>query len=202
MPPPAETGKKGGGGRPRRCSSKPYRVARSGIEGRGLFATADLPAGTLLLEYRGEKITKAESARRSEAAKASARRRGRRPRLYLFALNARYDLDGAIPGNPAKYINHSCEANCDVVPRRGHLWVQASRDVRAGEELTVDYGYPLSEYFENPCACGTPACPGYIVAAPLRWKLRARRSASRLAPSRLHYGTPPTPEKRSCHEAE
>jgi SET domain-containing protein len=125
----------------------------SPIHGLGAFAARNLPAGMRLVEYVGEKISKAESIRRCA-----------QNNRFIFALDEEVDLDGHVPWNPARFVNHSCRPNCDVECIDGRLWVIARRDIRAGEELTFNYGYDLESYRDYPCRCGASDCVGYIVA--------------------------------------
>ena len=125
----------------------------SQIHGLGGFAKADIPSGTRVIEYLGEKITKQESVRRCEAGNH-----------YIFALNDREDLDGNVDWNPACFINHSCAPNCEVEWDGRHIWIVARRDIEAGEEITFNYGYDLVDYREYLCACGSADCVGYLVA--------------------------------------
>lgn len=158
-------------------SAHPAFVVRaSAIHGSGVFAARDIAAGEKIVEYRGEKITKAEGERRGLAREA---RRDGAGRVYIFELNQRYDLDGDIPDNPAKYINHSCEENCEAVLERGKVWIYSKRDIRAGEELTYDYGYALEHFLDHPCRCGSPRCIGYIVHQTARTKLKQLLARSR-----------------------
>jgi hypothetical protein len=101
------------------------------------------------------------------------------PRIYTFSLDSHYSLDGDIPDNPAKHANHSCDENCDAILLDGHLWLYAARDIAAGEELTLDYAFPLETFFEHPCRCGSPRCVRYIIARPDRPKLRRLLARSR-----------------------
>jgi len=126
---------------------------RSRIHGTGGFARRDIPAGTRLIEYVGEKITKAESLRRCEANNE-----------YIFTLDDECDLDGNVTWNPARFINHSCAPNCEAEWDENRIWIAALRDIPAGEELSFNYGYDLEDYREHPCRCGAPECVGYIVA--------------------------------------
>jgi SET domain-containing protein len=142
-------------------------VRPSHVHGAGVFSTSGIQAGTRILEYRGRHITKAESARLESARKASGG-----GSVFLFALDDETDLDGDIPDNPARFINHSCDENCEVRLEAGLLWIYAVRDIAAGEELGFDYAFPLPSFFEHPCHCGAPGCPGYIVARHDRFKLR------------------------------
>lgn len=144
---------------------------RSGIHGRGVYARVAIPAGHVIIEYLGERITKAESHRR-EAARLERVRQGRDASTYIFELNQRHDLDGSRGGNISRFINHSCEPNCRAELERGRIWISAARDIAPGEEITFDYGFPFREWAENPCRCGAAQCAGYIVAKGQRWRLR------------------------------
>ncbi|RME52278.1 SET domain-containing protein-lysine N-methyltransferase [Candidatus Woesearchaeota archaeon] len=132
-------------------------VGRSHVHEQGVFAKKDIPKGTRIIEYTGEKITKAESARRSE------RENGHAGQVYIFELNKRYDIDGAVGGSDAIYINHSCEPNCEVEIIRGRIWIVALRDIKEGEELGYDYNFDLEDFEEHPCNCGSKKCRGFIV---------------------------------------
>lgn len=125
----------------------------SPIHGLGGFAKMDLPAGTRLLEYQGERIDKSESVRRCE-----------QNNVYIFALNDRVDVDGDVPWNPARYLNHSCSPNCEAQLDDDHIWLVTGRDIRAGEEITFNYGFSLEDHHDYPCRCGSPNCVGFIVA--------------------------------------
>ena len=126
----------------------------SPIHGTGGFAKLDLPKGTRLLEYLGERISKRESLCRCE-----------QNNEYIFTLNDQEDLDGNVAWNPARLINHSCAPNCEAEKAADHIWIIATRDLRAGEEITFNYGYDLVDYKDYPCRCGSPNCVGYMVAA-------------------------------------
>ena len=138
--------------------------APSAIDGTGGFARRDIPSRTPVIEYVGEKITKPESLRRCEA-----------DNQFIFGLNETTDLDGNVPWNPARFLNHSCAPNCDAELRDGHIWIIATRDIVAGEELTFNYGFDLEEYRDYPCRCGAPNCVGYIVAETFFDHVRGQR---------------------------
>jgi hypothetical protein len=135
------------------------------IHGTGGFAKMNIAAGTRVIEYVGEKITKAESLRRCESNNE-----------YIFSLGDESDLDGNVPGNPARFLNHSCDPNCEAERAGEHIWIVARRDIRAGEEITFNYGYDLEDYRKHPCRCGAANCAGYIVAAEffehVKWQNR------------------------------
>ncbi|KXU35444.1 hypothetical protein AXK11_06600 [Cephaloticoccus primus] len=154
------------------------RRGRSRIHGGGLYARKPIPKGTRVIEYVGERITKAEALRREQ------RRLAAGGSVYVFELNARYDIDGDVPWNLARLINHSCEGNCETDIIRGHIWIIASRDIAAGEELSYDYGFDYAEWRNHPCRCGSPKCVGYIVHQKHRWRVRKILKAERAASAR------------------
>jgi SET domain-containing protein len=128
------------------------RVGTSRIEGQGLFAVTDIPPGTRIVEYRGEKISKAESARRLAQYNA-----------YIVYLNEQYDIDGEALTNSARYVNHSCDPNCTVEYTAETLWMVALKPIKAGDELSCNYGFDASEYTRFPCRCEARICCGYIL---------------------------------------
>ncbi|HEX5398012.1 MAG TPA: SET domain-containing protein-lysine N-methyltransferase, partial [Verrucomicrobiae bacterium] len=139
------------------------RFRESSIHGTGGFAKAGITAGTRIIEYTGERISKSESLHRCEANNEC-----------IFSLDDEWDLDGNVPGNPARCLNHSCEPNCEAEQIDGRIWIVAKRDIRAGEELTFNYGYDLQDYREHLCRCGAAGCVGYIVAEEFFGQIRRR----------------------------
>jgi SET domain-containing protein len=125
----------------------------SPIHGTGGFAKTPIRKGTRIVEYLGERISKGESLLRCE-----------RNNGFIFTLNDEQDLDGNVAWNPARFINHSCAPNCEAEKDDDRIWIIATRDVRAGEEITFNYGYDLEDYKDYLCHCGSPQCVGYIVA--------------------------------------
>ena len=156
-----------------------YTVQSSSIHNRGVFAARDLFKGDRIIEYRGEKISKAESDRRAIAHFDESLVTGKGA-VYLFSLNRRHDLDGSMEWNLARLINHSCDPNCEARIIRGHIWILARRKIKAGDELSFDYGFDLDCWQDHPCRCGTAKCIGYIVGRhywPRLRKLIAERDA-------------------------
>jgi len=138
-------------------------LRRSAIHGLGGFARRDIPRGTRIIEYTGEKISNAEADRRYDDASM------KRHHTFLFILNSRTCVDAAFGGNAARFLNHSCAPNCEAVIERGHIWIEALTDIPAGAELVYDYQYEDDpEYTEEDlrfyaCRCGAPNCRGTIV---------------------------------------
>ncbi len=131
----------------------PLRFRSSFIHGRGCFAGTPILAGTRVIEYVGQKISKAESLKRCSENNE-----------YIFTLNEREDLDGKVEWNPARLINHSCAPNCEAELTDDRIWIVTLRDIAPGEEVTFNYGFDLEDYRNHPCRCGAADCVGYIVA--------------------------------------
>ena len=146
----------------------PFVVRRSGIHGRGAFATRRIPAGTRLVEYAGERISPAEADARYPDPPPGAP--GPPHHTFLFAIDDDVVIDAAVGGNAARWINHSCDPNCDAVIDEGRIWIETIRDVEPGEELAYDYAYVLPERHTPaakrrfPCHCGAAGCRGTILA--------------------------------------
>lgn len=147
------------------------KLARSGVHGYGLFARGPITGGTRIIEYVGERITKAEAYRREER-RLARRVSGEDDCVYIFDLNKRHDIDGDVTWNIARRINHSCGPNCEIQVSRGHIWIVAIRDIAPGEELHYDYGFDFTNWREHPCRCGAAECVGYIVNPKQRWRVR------------------------------
>ncbi len=147
-------------------------VRKSKVHGTGVFAKVDIPAGSKIIEYVGRKISKKESDRVFE--ERYSKYKGNEKEVagvYLFELNKKYDIDGDVSWNDAKYINHSCDPNAETVNDGNHIWIVAIKDIKKGDEITYDYGYDFENYRDHPCYCGSKNCVGYIVGEDHRKKL-------------------------------
>ena len=119
------------------------RLGRSRT-GRGLFAEHAIPRGACIIEYLGKPVSPAEQRKNSGK--------------YLFWTSKYTMIDGNIPGNKARYINHSCAPNCEIDIRSRRVYVFAARNIKRGEELNYDYD---SEYFDmhiKPKGCLCNKC--------------------------------------------
>ena len=138
-------------------------VRDSAIHGRGVFALRHINAGTRVIEYVGERISHAEADRRYEE----------RPdddnHTFLFIVDKRTVIDAGVGGNEARYINHACDPNCESVIENRHVYIDALRDIEAGEELNYDYQIQRDD--DDPsnvdeiwaCRCGTQTCRGTML---------------------------------------
>lgn len=160
---------------------------RSGIAGWGVFATTTIPKNKRIIDYAGERITHQESLKREE-------RYLRKGNIWCFTLNRRWVIDAGVGGNIARFINHSCDPNCIAWIEGKHIWIDALRDIKQGEELGYEYEYDFDpEYTIEDlefygCKCGSPRCRGTIVDVPkskshlireLRRRMRERERPGR-----------------------
>jgi hypothetical protein len=142
----------------------PFAIRPSRIQGLGAFATRRIPAGKRLIEYAGERLTPAQADARYPDVP------GERHHTCLFAIDDDVVIDAAVNGNLARWINHSCDPNCDAVIDGGRIWIETIRDVEPGEELAYDYAQVLEERHSPaakrrfPCHCGASTCRGTMLA--------------------------------------
>jgi SET domain-containing protein len=175
--------------KPRTKKTLPFELRRSSIQGRGAFATQRIRKGARIIEYTGEIISVEESDKRYDDGAMG------RHHTFLFSLDNGYVIDGAVNGNEAAYINHSCDPNCEAVDVKGKIFIEALRTIYPGEELCYDYAYER-EGFEDAkweklyvCRCGAANCRGTILAPPKKSTTKkasatAKRGVKRQAKSR------------------
>lgn len=147
-----------------KTAALPFEIRSSATQGLGAFARRRIPAGTRLIEYVGQRLTPEQADAKYDDED------GERHHTYLFAIDDDVVIDAAVDGNEARFINHSCDPNCDAVIEDGRIWIETIRDVPAGEELAYDYAYVLEERHSPavkrryPCHCGSANCRGTILA--------------------------------------
>ena len=150
-----------------------YTVKNSKLHGKGLFAKYNIKAGTNIVEYVGEKITKAQSDRIAEIQLKKAQKNREEGQVYIFTLNDKYDINGNVSYNKARLMNHSCNPNCEVTGSGLKIWVHAIKDIKKDDELSYDYGFSYDkDYKQYPCTCGEENCVGFIVREGSRWRIK------------------------------
>ncbi|KAK9512092.1 hypothetical protein O3M35_000594 [Rhynocoris fuscipes] len=132
-------------------------LARSKIQGLGLYAARDLERHTMVIEYIGE-IIRSELAETREK-QYEAKNRG----IYMFRLDEDRVVDATLCGGLARYINHSCSPNCVAetveVERDVRIIIFTKRRINRGEELAYDYKFDIEDdQHKIPCMCGAPNC--------------------------------------------
>jgi SET domain-containing protein len=142
---------------------RPFEIRPSPIHGQGVFATHRIPEGTRLIEYTGERLTPEEADARYPDVPGAPHH------TFLFAIDDVVVIDAAVDGNEARWINHSCNPNCDAVVEFRRIWIETIRDIEVGEELAYDYAYELEERHTPaakrrfPCSCGARNCRGTLL---------------------------------------
>lgn len=147
----------------KRGQSKYCEVRQSDIHGNGVYAKQPIPKDTRIIEYLGELVTKEESDKRGVRQHEHSEKTGDAA-VFIFTLSDDFDLDGNVPWNTARLINHSCEPNCEAYNTGRRIYIHSLRDIEEGEELSFDYGFDIEHFEDHPCLCGTDNCVGYIVS--------------------------------------
>jgi SET domain-containing protein len=142
-----------------------YIVRKSRIHGRGVFAAQTIPKGTRIIEYKGKRIAY------SLACELYPDEDDQPTHTFLFEIDDDMVIDAGQRGNAARWINHSCDPNCEAVgDEEGRIFIEAIRTIRPGEELGYDYGITLEERHTPqekkrwPCRCGAKNCRGTLLA--------------------------------------
>jgi SET domain-containing protein len=167
-------------------SKKPlaFVVRTSRISGKGAFALRPIKKGEKLIEYVGERLTHKQSDERYDDDSMDEHH------TFLFTISSRHVLDATVDGNDSRFINHSCDPNCEADITKGRIWISAIKDIAKGEELHYDYGYERSgdETAEDEkrykCLCGTAKCRGSIMEPVSTFKARKKKEAATRAKRR------------------
>jgi hypothetical protein len=179
--------------------NKWYVVRNSKIHGKGVFAKRDIPKGTRIVEYLGDRISHKEADERYEGHDPNDNH------TFLFIVDRKTVIDGGVKGNDARFINHSCDGNCESEIEKSRVYIEAIKDIKKGDELGYDYQIGRSK--EDPpnvdeiyaCRCGSPKCRGTMLWPPKRPKPRKRAKAKVKAKAK---GKRKTGAKRSSAKAK
>jgi uncharacterized protein len=151
-------------GSSRKRAGPRIQVRRSGVHGKGVFALAPLARGEPILEYTGQIITWKQALKRHPHDPKDPNH------TFYFHIDDGRVIDGKFGGNAAKWINHSCQPNCEADEEEGRVWIKALRAIKPGEELNYDYGLVLDGRHtakvkkEFECRCGSRKCRGTLLA--------------------------------------
>jgi SET domain-containing protein len=138
-------------------------VRNSPIHGRGVFALRPIAKGARIIEYKGKLITDEEADRRY------GRLHENSSHTMLFSVEGGWVIDATRGGNSARWINHSCQPNCEIEEEGHRVFIEALRDIRPGEEIIYDYNLQIGERHtkkakrENACLCGARRCRGTML---------------------------------------
>src|ERR1700733_10962028 len=136
------------------------KLRKSKVHGTGVFAARPIKKGKRIIEYVGERLSHAEADRRYEDKELSD------SHTFLFIVDRRTVIDAGVDGNDARFINHSCDPNCESVIEKRRVFIDAIRSIAAGEELAYDY--QINRDPDDPdnidavftCRCGSDGCRG------------------------------------------
>jgi len=141
-----------------------FELRTSEIQGTGAFATRTIRKGTRIIEYLGQRISWRTADKRYDDEKMN------RHHTFLFTVDDKTCIDAAVNGNDARFLNHSCDPNCEAINDRKRIFIEARKTIPAGTELVYDYQYERTddhtaadERFYK-CRCGSPKCRGTILA--------------------------------------
>ena len=113
--------------------------------GLGLFTLEPIPKGKRIIEYTGPFVTNEEVERRTNG-------------KYFFGVNSKWTIDGTPRSNTARYINHSCRPNCEAIITGRRVWIWSKRAIKAGEELSYNYGKDYFDIHMGPTGCKCEKC--------------------------------------------
>ena len=148
-----------------------WKLKKSKIHGKGIFATQYIKKNTKIIQYIGKKVTRAEGNLRSEKRLKKFLNSEEDGSVYIFELNSKFDIDGSYLYNKARYINHSCNPNCEVDIKNDEIWISSIKNIKKGDELSYDYGFEFDEddFMDHKCKCGSKKCIGFVISSD-DWK--------------------------------
>lgn len=185
---------RGGNGSGRRRAPL-FEVRRSRVHGHGVFALRRIRKGTRIIEYLGERISHRVADRRYEDHDENDNH------TFLFSVDRGVVIDAGVDGNDARFINHSCEPNCESAIERRRVFIDAIRNIDPGEELSYDYqigrerGDPPNVDEIYACRCGSKECRGTMLWPPRRKSSAGPRAGKKPAAAAVP-AAPATPAKR------
>lgn len=136
----------------------------SPVHGKGVFALVDLAAKDTLVEYVGEIIDWTEALDRHPHDPEQPNH------TFYFHIDETRVIDANVDGNRSRWINHSCDPNCEANERAGRVFIKTLRPIAAGDELFYDYGLVIDEVYtpalmaDYPCWCGAAQCRGTLLS--------------------------------------
>ena len=160
-------------------------VRNSPVHGSGVFARRRIRKGTTIVEYLGDRVSHEEVDERY------ADKLDTDSHTFLFTVNSKLVIDAGRNGNDARFINHSCDPNCESTIKQKRVFIEAIRTIQPGEELYYDYAIGrdpedaanVDEIFA--CRCGAAGCRGSMLEPRKQPRARRKRKkTSRVEPKR------------------
>ncbi len=159
-------------------AAKLIKVRRSKVHGQGVFALQRIRKGTRIIEYVGDRISHARANRRYDDHDANDNH------TFLFAVDRNVVIDATVDGNDSRFINHSCDPNCESNIENRRVFIDAIRTIEVGAEL--NYDYQIGRERDDPpnvdviyaCRCGAKDCRGTMLWPPQRPAVRKKKTAA------------------------
>ncbi|KAL9234156.1 hypothetical protein vseg_009055 [Gypsophila vaccaria] len=146
-----------------RCEYAKLKLFKTEGRGWGLRADEDIKAGQFIIEYCGEVISWKEAKKRAQIYESQGLRDA-----YIISLNANESIDATRKGSHARFINHSCQPNCETrkwtVLGEIRVGIFAKHDIPVGTELAYDYNFEWFGGAKVRCLCGAAGCSGFLGA--------------------------------------
>jgi uncharacterized protein len=133
-------------------------VRESDVHGRGVYAVEFIRKGTRIIEYTGERVPWEAAPDDDDD-----------PHTFNFGLENGDVINPEVGGNDARWINHSCDPNCEAVEEDDRIFIYAMRNIQPGEELLYDYHMEIDEPITKSakekfaCHCGASNCRGTMI---------------------------------------
>jgi hypothetical protein len=164
-------------------------VRNSPVHGSGVFALRKIRKGTTVIEYLGDRVTHEQvDERYADKLETDSH-------TFLFTVNSKIVIDAGSNGNDARFINHSCDPNCESTIKKKRVFIEAIRTIQPGEELNYDYAIGrdsddaanVDEIFA--CRCGAANCRGNMLEPRKKPRKKPRNKTRKRASSRAVKGT-------------
>ena len=159
-----------------------FEIRQSPVAGLGAFATRPIRKGTRLIEYVGERILQSEADARYDDDAMEHHH------TFLFTVDRKTVIDASSGGNEARFINHSCEPNCEALLEGKRVFIKAIANIEPGAELFYDYGLERNEPYQESwkelygCKCGAATCRGTMIRGreePAKKRKPAKKAAAK-----------------------
>ena len=183
------------------ASELAFEIRESAIAGKGAFALRPIKKGERLIEYTGERIPHPVADERYDDDTMEEHH------TFLFTVSSRTVIDASHGGNESRFINHSCDPNCESEIEGGRVYIFALRDIKQGEELAYDYAYERSgdetekEEMQYRCRCGAANCRGSIMEPMADFLKRMRAIARKKAAARAEKAKKTTRKKSAAKKS-
>ncbi|XP_045310319.1 histone-lysine N-methyltransferase ASH1L isoform X6 [Leopardus geoffroyi] len=166
---------------------------RAEEKGWGIRTKEPLKAGQFIIEYLGEVVSEQEFRNRM------IEQYHNHSDHYCLNLDSGMVIDSYRMGNEARFINHSCDPNCEMqkwsVNGVYRIGLYALKDMPAGTELTYDYNFhSFNVEKQQLCKCGFEKCRGIIGGKSQR--MNGLTSSKSTQPVATHKKSGRSKEKR------